>query len=104
MEAGPMRDVAGMMSVPEAATARAAIAAFSVIEAVVFGLTIRMRMRSAYLCLPSTQHHHDTQRDENDGEGKQRRHRAERIKHRRRDVGSHPVDFEGQRIVAARGH
>ena len=44
MLAGPCAGVAATISVPGAATARAVAAIFSVIDAVVFGLTTRMRM------------------------------------------------------------
>ena len=43
-------------------------------------------------------------RAEDDEEGEDRRHRAERVEHRRRDVGGHAVDLERQRVEGAGGH
>ena len=48
IEAGPIADVTAKISVPTAATARAAAPMVSVMDAVVFGLTIRILVMSAW--------------------------------------------------------
>src|ERR1700733_6052031 len=82
MEPGPSAGLTAMISVPGAATARAAVPIFSVMATDVFGLTMRMRMErtlhhslariGAVTPLPGLQH----QNDDQSGKDHQERHRA----------------------------
>src|ERR1700684_4614183 len=89
MEAGPSPGLTAMISVPTAATARAALPIFSVMAAVVFGLTTRMRMPvvlhhslagiRAVALLPRPKHQNDDQGRENHQKGHAAGQRSERV-------------------------
>src|SRR6202041_2131427 len=113
METGPSAGLTAMISVPGAATARAAAPIFSVMATDVFGLTTRMRMGRilyhslagirALTPLPGLQH----QDDDQGGEDHQERHcagqRAQRVNVRLGDRGGEALQLQRQGVDGADG-
>src|ERR1700689_3285601 len=106
MKTGPSAGLTAMISVPGAATARAAAPIFSVMATVVFGLTMSMRMERtlhhslagirAVTPLPGLQH----QNDDQGGEDHEKRHRAgqgaQRVNIRLGDRGGEALQLQRQ--------
>src|SRR5712671_5311794 len=113
METGPSAGLTAIISVPTAAAARPARPIFAVMAAVVFGLTIRMRMRPilhhslagirSVTSLPGLKHKNDEQRQENDEKGNGARQCSQRINVRLRDGRRQALQIKGQRIDRADG-
>src|SRR5579863_2926077 len=113
METGPSAGLTAMISVPGAATARAAAPIFSVMATDMFGLMMSMRMGRtlhhslagirAVTPLPGLQH----QNDDQGGEDHQERHRAgqgaERVNVRFGDGGGEALQFQRQGVDGADG-
>src|SRR5271168_5224919 len=113
METGPSAGLTAMISVPGAATARAAAPIFSVMAAVVFGLTMRMRMARilhhslagirAVTPLPGLQHQNDDQSSEDHQERYRAGQRAQRVNIRLGDGGGEALQFQRQGVDGADG-
>src|SRR6267154_4569925 len=113
METGPSAGLTAIISVPAAAAARPARPILTVMAAVVFGLTIRIRMRlvlhhslagvRSVASLPGLKHKNDDQRQENDEKGNGARQRSQRINVRLRDGCRQALQIKGQCIDRADG-
>src|SRR5882757_2902956 len=113
METGPSAGLTAIISVPAAAAARPARPIFTVMAAVVFGLTIRMRMRLVLhhslagvrpvTPLSRLEHKNDGQRQENDEKGYGTRQCSKRINVRLRHGCRQALQIKRQRIDRADG-